>query len=313
MFDFFKRPFKNGNSLMQLIYINVGFSLLVWILAIVLKRFVNIEVFAKEFLYLPSTWIGLGHRFWTLITYMFMHWNFWHIFFNMLLLFWFGQIFLQNFSKKQLVGLYLLGGIAGGLFYILFYSVLAPYLNEIHRLFNTGFNEEIFQITNNTAVLCGASASVMAIIIAAAFASPNMPVRFLFIGEIKLKYIAIVLVLFSVFGVTGDNAGGEIAHIGGAVMGWLWFILLKKNVDISRPFDKIITFFVDIFDLDRKKPKKKKPKMKFHYVKSDAEYNQERARNNAEMDKILDKIRLDGYASLTESEKKRLFDISEKL
>ena len=295
MLDFFKRPFKNGNSLMQLIYINVCVFLLVHISAIVLKLF-NLEVlgWVDNFLQLPSSWADLAQKSWTLITYMFLHQRFWHIFFNMLVLFWFGQIFLQNFSKKQLVGLYLLGGIAGGLFYIFCYSTL-PFFAD------------------RAAILCGASASVTAIIIAAAFAVPNMPLRLLFIGEIKLKYIAVASVLLSVFGVAGDNAGGEIAHLGGALMGWLWYVLLKKNVDLARPFDKIITFVVDIFDFDKRKEKKKKPKVKFHYVKSDAEYNQERARNNAEMDKILDKIRLDGYASLTDKEKKRLFDISEKL
>ena len=295
MLDFFKRPFKNGNSLMQLIYINVCVFLLVHISAIVLKLF-NLEVlgWVDNYMQLPSSWAGFLHKSWTLITYMFLHQRFWHIFFNMLVLFWFGQIFLQNFSKKQLIGLYLLGGIAGGLFYILCYSTLPFFADK-------------------AAILCGASAAVTAIIIAAAFAVPNMPLRLLFIGEIKLKYIAIGSVLLSVFGVAGDNAGGEIAHLGGALMGWLWYVLLKKNVDLARPFDKIITFVVDIFDFDKRKERKKKPKVKFHYVKSDAEYNQERARNNAEMDKILDKIRLDGYASLTEKEKKRLFDISEKL
>ena len=295
MRDFILRPFKNGNSLMQLIYINVGIFLLVHISAVFLKLF-NFEVigFVDNYMQLPSSWADFLHKCWTLITYMFLHLKIWHIVFNMLMLFWFGQIFLQSFSKKQLIGLYLLGGIAGGLFYVLCYSVLPFFADK-------------------SAILCGASASVTAIIIAAAFAVPNMPLRLLFIGEIKLKYIAFASVLLSVLGVTGDNAGGEIAHLGGAVMGWLWFVLLKKNVDLARPFDKIITFFVDVFDFDKKRERKMKPKMKFHYVKSDAEYNQERARNNAEMDKILDKIRLNGYATLSEKEKKRLFDISEKL
>ena len=117
----------------------------------------------------------------------------------------------------------------------------------------------------------------------------------------------------SVFGIGGDNAGGEIAHLGGAFIGFVWIGLLRKNIDLSRPFEKIITFFVDIFDLDRKKVNIKKPKPQFHYVKSDEEYNQERKRNNEVMDKILDKIRISGYESLTESEKKRLFEVSEKL
>ena len=295
MRDFILRPFKSGNSLMQLIYINVGIFLLVQITAVLLKLF-NIEVigFVNNYMQLPSSWTGFLHKFWTLITYMFLHLGIWHIFFNMLVLFWFGSFFLQSFSKKQLIGLYLLGGMAGGLFYILCYSVLPLFSGKY-------------------AILCGASASVTAIIVAAAFATPKMPLRLLFFGEIKLMYIAVATVLVSLLGIAGDNAGGEIAHLGGALMGWLWFLLLSKNIDLSRPFDKIITFFVDIFDLDRKKMKIKRDNQSYHYVKSDAEYNQERARNNVEMDEILDKIRISGYANLTEKEKKRLFEISNKL
>jgi membrane associated rhomboid family serine protease len=297
MRDFILKPFKTGNTLMQLIYINVGIYFVIAILSIFLKLFnIDVDAFVNDFLQLPSAWHEFVRKIWTLATYMFLHQKFLHLFFNMLCLFWFGQIFLKSFSKKQLVGLYLLGGIAGGLFYILCYNTLPLFADKY-------------------AILCGASASITAIIIAASFALPNMSLRLLFIGEVKLKYIAIGTVLLSIFGIAGDNAGGEIAHLGGAIIGWLWFLLLNKNVDLSKPFDRIITFFVDIFDLDRKrKPLKvKKPKTEFHYVKPDEEYNQERAKNNEEMDKILDKIRLSGYTSLTESEKRRLFEVSNKL
>jgi membrane associated rhomboid family serine protease len=294
MFDFFFKPFKDGNALRQLIYINVGIFLLVAFLKVVLQLFnINFSLWADNNLCLTSQPAELKFTFWTLITYMFLHFGLWHLFFNMLCLYWFGLIFLKSFSKKQLTGLYLLGGIIGGLFYILCYSILPFFAGK-------------------TAILCGASAAITAIIIAAAFALPNMPLRLLFIGEVKLKYFALVIVLISVFGVAGNNAGGEISHLGGAVAGWIWWIFLKKNRDLTKPFDKIITFFVNIFNVD-KKPLKVRKNPKYHYVKSDATYNQERARNNAEMDKILDKIRISGYASLTESEKSRLFEVSEKL
>jgi membrane associated rhomboid family serine protease len=291
MTDFILKPFKNGNSLMQLIYINVGFFLIIQISTILLKLF-NIDAlyFINEFLQLPSLWCSFGQRFWTLLTYMFLHLGFLHMFFNMLCLFWFGQIFLQHFSKKQLVGLYLLGGFAGGLFYLLCYSVLPFFIGK-------------------NAILCGASASITAIIIASALALPNMPLRLLFVGEIKLKYFAVGAIILSLFGIAGNNAGGEIAHLGGAIMGWFWVYLFRKNVDLTKPFDKIITFFVNIFNLTRNKIKiKNQPN--FHYVKSDQEYNQERACKNREMDKILDKIRFSGYASLTKEEKRKLFEVS---
>ncbi|MDR0829966.1 MAG: rhomboid family intramembrane serine protease, partial [Prevotellaceae bacterium] len=293
MLNFLKKPFQNGNALMQLIYINVGIYVIVNLAAIFCALFkIDFMLLVDSYLQMPSKWSIFVHKIWTIITYMFLHLGFLHLFFNMLCLFWFGQIFLQNFSKKQLVGLYLLGGIAGGAFYLLAYNFLPLFADKY-------------------AILCGASASVTAIIVAAAFAVPNMPLRLLFIGEVKLKYIAIFSVVISIFGITGKNAGGDIAHLGGALAGWLWFLLLKKNVDIARPFDKIISFFVDLFDLDKsKKLKVKKTKPTFHYVKSDEEYNVERAKNNVEMDKILDKIRKSGYENLTESEKKQLFEIS---
>ncbi|MDR1544330.1 MAG: rhomboid family intramembrane serine protease [Prevotellaceae bacterium] len=295
MKDFLLKPFREGNSLMQLIYINVCAAFLLLLLNGILGLF-NIDFigWAIEYLQLPSSWSKLTVRAWTLITYMFLHFGFLHLFFNLICLYWFGQIFLQTFSKKQLVGLYLLGGIAGGLFYVLCYSTLPFFADKV-------------------AVLCGASAAIMAITAAAAFAAPNLPLRLLFFGEVKLKYLAAFAVAMSFFGITGKNAGGEISHIGGALMGWLWFVLLNKNVDLTKPFDKIITFFVNIFDFDGKPLKIKKPKQQFHYRKSDEEYNQERAKNNAEIDKILDKVRLSGYTNLTESEKQRLFDLSNKI
>jgi rhomboid family protein len=154
----------------------------------------------------------------------------------------------------------------------------------------------------------------MALIVAAAMAMPNMQIRLLFIGIIKLKWVAIGTILISMLGITSSNAGGEIAHIGGATGGWLWAVLLRKNIELTKPIDWIISLFTNIFKIlfDRK-PKLRHTNRKYHYVKPDEQSNVSQRENNRNLDAILDKIRKSGYSSLTEEEKKQLFDISQKV
>jgi len=143
---------------------------------------------------------------------MFLHEGIFHILFNMLALYWFGKLFLMFSTEKQLVGLYVMGGFAGALFYVAAFNIF-PYF------------EPVIQHT----VLLGASASIMAIIVAAAMQSPNMELRMLFIGNIKLKYVAVIAVLASFFGITSNNAGGEIAHLGGALTGYFLLYLCGRG------------------------------------------------------------------------------------
>ena len=190
---------------------------------------------------------------------------------------------------------YILGGLGGALFFLLAYN-LFPY-----------FRGEVY-----TSFLLGASASIMGVIVSAAMAAPNYPVRLFLLGEFKLKYMAVVMVLVSMLGVTSDNAGGEFAHLGGAFVGYLYAVSLRRGKDLSRPVSKLIDKLANLF---RRKPKVKvyKDNRKYHYAKSDAEYNQEKAANNAAIDKILDKIKRSGYESLTTEEKRQLFDRSRNL
>ena len=292
----YREKFKNGNTATKLIYINIVVFLLITIFEVFIKLFKITDFNVAEFLQLPSGFKPFATQFWSIITYMFLHINFWHLFFNMLCLYWFGQIFLQNFTNKQLIGLYLIGGIAGGILYMLSFNYI-PYFE------------------GKDALLCGASASIMAIIVATALDMPNMPLRLLFIGEIKLKWVAVAVVLISVTGITSKNAGGEIAHIGGALAGWIWFVLLKRKFDLTKPLDKLISFFVKIYNkiFNRKTIKLRVSNRNYHYVKSDEQYNVERKQNNDKLDKILDKIRQSGYTSLTEQEKKELFEVSKKI
>ena len=174
--DKLKQQFRQGSVLLKLIYINVAIFLLLRLTWVVLMLF-NIDGYViLPFIEMPSIPYEFITHPWTLLTYMFVHYDVWHILFNMLWLYWFGQIFLMSFSEKQMVGLYLLGGIAGGLLYLLSYN-LFPYFDGKEGL------------------MCGASASIIAIVVATAFRMPDYKVNLLFLGAISLKYIALVTIV----------------------------------------------------------------------------------------------------------------------
>ncbi|MDY4851136.1 MAG: rhomboid family intramembrane serine protease [Paludibacteraceae bacterium] len=280
-----KNGYRSGSLLTHLIYWNVGIWLAVKLIDAVLVLFAIPGDVWLHYLEMPSdvqTWL---HQPWTMFTYMFLHRDLFHLFFNMLCLYWFGRLFLDEMSPKQLVGLYIWGGLAGAAFYLGMYNLL-PF------------------IAGHTYLL-GASASIMAIIVAVAVWRPNYSIRLLLIGEIRLKYIAIVTVAVSVLGVTGSNAGGELAHLGGALMGALYAWLWRKGHDLSAPITAIINWFSNLrrhrYTRQRKSTFKQRPK-------SDAEYNQEKAHNEAEIDRILDKIKRSGYQSLSDDERAALFN-----
>jgi membrane associated rhomboid family serine protease len=288
--DFFnqiKQRFLQGDALTRLIFINVLFFALIKLIQISLTLF-NISSDALlNFISVPADLNKLLQYPWTVFTYMFVHNGVFHILFNMVVLFWFGKIFLMYFNQKQLVALYIIGGLGGAAFYFLAYNTL-PYF--------------IPQITKS--LLLGASASIMAIIISAALKAPDMQLRMLFIGNVKLKYIALFVVLMSLYGVTSSNAGGEIAHLGGALMGYIFIVSLRSGKDITSWLNKILDFFTDLF-----KPKKFKVTSKSRQPKmTDAEYNVNKVQRMKDIDKILDKIKTSGYQSLTADEKNRLFD-----
>jgi hypothetical protein len=204
-------------------------------------------------------------------------------------LYWFAQIFIMCFNSRQLTGLYLIGGLSGALFYIASYNIF-PY----------------FAPVVSASVLLGASASIMAIVVAAALRAPNMELRLLFLGNIKLKYIAILFILISFFGITSNNAGGEIAHLGGALAGYIFIVSLRSGKDITRWLNNFLDFIVNIFK--PRKLKVKSAKTKTNRKMTDAEFNMNKARRMEDIDKILDKIKTSGYDSLSADEKKKLFD-----
>lgn len=282
--------FKRGTSVMRLVYINIGVFVIVKFLMVFFVLFNVRPSVALSYLYLPSSLDLLVYRPWTFFTYMFCHGGFFHLFFNMMCLYWFGKIALDYFSQRQIVGLYVMGGVFGGLTYILAYNLI-PY----------------FTAAVSVSSLVGASASVLAIACAVVTVNPDYPIRLLFVGEIKMLWLVVGMVALSFLSLTGENAGGEFAHVGGALAGWLFGLAWKWRLTGSFG-DWCRRVFAP-------RPKIKVTKGRRDYgerPQTDAEYNRERRENNEVIDAILDKIRQRGYESLTSEEKRELFDRSRK-
>ncbi|MDR1556530.1 MAG: rhomboid family intramembrane serine protease [Tannerellaceae bacterium] len=289
IFTNLRRSFQQGSIFTKLIYINVIVFVVIRLWGVCLTLF-NVQEFSLlSYLQIPSSPVLFLHKPWTLITYMFTHYDFLHILFNMLWLYWFGAIFLQFFRPRQLAGLYLLGGIAGGLLFMTACNVF-PY----------------FRTLASGSALIGASASVMAIVFAVSFYRKDYTISLLFLGRIKLIYLAIAVFLFDLLAITSDNAGGHIAHIGGALSG-IWFASrMRVGKDLTAPLNRLIDALVNIG--------KRKPKMRVSYRRTETtyEYNARKQTANAELDAILDKLKRSGYAGLSAAEKKKLFDASKR-
>lgn len=291
--DNIKYRLKQRDILVWLIIINLAVFLILAVLKLAATLFMLPSLDLVALIGVPDRLAALFYRPWTLITYMFAHQGVLHILFNMLMLFWFGQLFLTYFSSKNLGSLYVLGGISGAAFYLLAFNII-PFYREFHPSF-----------------LIGASASVMAVIFAVAFYNPNQKVGLILIGPVKIIYIAIFLFIID-FVSLGDssNPGGHVAHIGGAALGYIYAKQYLKGKDITRWISRIIDRITNLT-----KPGPKKPKMKVKYntdKQKDYDYNKRKNQEVQEIDAILDKIKKSGYSSLSENEKKRLFDASKK-
>jgi len=290
IFNEIKASFKKGTYLTQLIYVNLAVFVFVNIISVLfflIGQQNNASVIV-EWLAVPADLSNLIFKPWTVITYMFLHESFLHILFNMLWLFWFGKIFLQYLDQKQLLSVYLLGGIFGAILFIVSYN-LFPVLNADY------------------AVALGASASVMAVVFAISFYVPNYQLALMFIGNVKLKYIAIFSIVLDVISIPSGNSGGHIAHIGGALFGWYFITEYKKGKLITKGFEKILNSFFILF--------KRSPKMKVSYKKTgnkDYDYKNSKVAEQKEMDIILEKISKSGYSSLSKEEKELLFRMGKK-
>ncbi|WP_075590362.1 rhomboid family protein [Labilibacter marinus] len=292
--DEIKDSFRQGGVLTRLIYINIGAFLVTILIDIFFGMFQQeaLGIWIKNLFAVPAYPSDLLFRPWTIFTYMFMHANFMHILFNMLMLFWYGQIFLRYFNPRQLLGVYFLGGLAGAVLYIISYNLL-PALN------NYAYSP----------TMVGASASVMAIIFAAASYAPNYKVHLILIGPVKIMYLAIGMLVMDLISIQSfSNTGGHLAHIGGALLGMYFASRANKGKDLTLRFNRFMDWLVTAFS--------SKPKMKVTHSRnkrpmSDMDYNSNKRQKQGEIDRILDKIKTSGYDSLTKKEKDDLFNASE--
>ena len=288
MANFIIEDFKNAwnkenNGLIKIILINV----IVFVSMSILEVFITLSGFGELFnlflnkLMLPASLKVFIFQPWSLLTYFFLHMNFMHILWNMLFLYWFGKIIHENIGNNAVISLYIIGGIIGGLSYMALFNIIPYYDNRVSE-----------------SLMLGASAGVFSVVVGSATLLPNYTFYLLFLGPVRIKYIALFYVLLSFFDVTGSNAGGEIAHLGGALMGYLYIRQLQNGVNMGKGIIDIL----NIFNKNKKEVISKEEKK--NETKKDISQD--------EIDKILDKISDSGYKSLSNNEKEKLFNASKK-
>ncbi|MAR85149.1 MAG: rhomboid family intramembrane serine protease [Cytophagia bacterium] len=289
MANFIIEDFKNAwnkkdNGLIKIILINiiVFVSMSMIEVFLTLSGLGSISSAILNKLMLPADLKTFILQPWSLITYFFLHMNFMHILWNMLFLYWFGKIVNDNIGNNAVISLYVLGGIIGGLFYMAIYNIIPFYSDRL-----------------SDSLMLGASAGVFSIVVGSATLLPNYTFYLLLLGPVRIKYIALFYVLLSFIDVTGNNAGGEIAHLGGAFIGYLYIRQLQNGVNMGEGLIKILNFF------------NKEKAIKFQTKSSKIEDENEDISQD-EIDKILDKISDSGYSSLSNKEKEKLFNASKK-
>ncbi len=302
-----KREFRHGNMITRLIIANLSVFIFVWVLYLLMlltighggEHRVLFEKFIRFFC-MPADWLLLLMRPWSLFTNMFLHQEPLHILFNMLFLYWFGRIVGDFIGDQRILPIYLLGGLAGALLFFIF-------ANLIHV----------------GSFAMGASAAVMALVVAAGVIAPDYLIRLLFIGEVRLKYIVLILLVLDLVSIGKNmNTGGHIAHLGGAAMGWLFVYQLRAGNDWSVPVNRFLDRLIRLFRGLKGSPYRPGPRVVYRNpVKAGAEAGGKRRSSAVEedemtyqerLDSILDKIKQSGYNSLSAEEKEFLFNASKR-
>lgn len=295
--------FRNENIVGKYIYINVAVFVTFALIGVIATLFNAIGAVdaVLSFFRLPADFFRLIIQPWSIVTYMFLHAGLVHLLWNMIALYFFGRIFIDFYSTRHFIGAYMLGGIFGGLVFVLAYNIF-PF----------------FEPSVQGSYLVGASAAVLAIIVASAVRSPNYMVNLFIFGNVKLSTLAIIAVLVSLLLVTSDNAGGNLAHLGGAFAGWLFAVMLNKGRDVTTPINTVTSFVLNLWNklcvwlkMRRPGPRIVKPR-KTAERNPDYEYNARKKNANDEIDRILEKLSAGGYSALTDEEKQRLYDASHK-
>ncbi|PQB04693.1 rhomboid family protein [Aureitalea marina] len=279
------QQYKTANILIKLIVINVAIFLVVRLLGFF--TLTDPYELTKWFV-LPDTWSEFVLQPWSFITYSFVHYGFFHILINMLWLYWFGQMILNLFSAKRLLTVYLMGAISGGLLFVLAYGLFPVFENA------RGY-------------LLGASGAVTALMVFIAAYAPNTAIR-IFTFNLKIWQVAVFLVLLDLVRLpSSGNAGGLLAHLGGAILGYVYAVQLIRGKDIGLGFERMMDGVANLFKSRKQRPFKKvhrNTKTKSAQGKS---MRDQKSDQQKKVDAILDKISKSGYESLSKSEKDFLF------
>ena len=270
----------SGSRLYLFIGINILVFLVINLLGVFQFLFTGNTSYADWLelqLSMPAFLPMLAAKFWTIVTYMFSHRGLFHIFFNLIWLYWMGRIFEDFLNQRQLTFTYLAGGIAGALLYLLAYNLLP-----------------VFSAALPHSVIIGASASVMAVVVATATLLPEYTIMLLLFGSVRLKYLAVAFVILDVIMIAGQNPGGSIAHIGGAILGYVYIKQLRRGNDWSKIFTR------------------KRSKLRPVRNETVPRRNINELPDQEVIDSILDKISKSGYDSLSKAEKEQLFKASKK-
>ena len=275
--DDLKFQYRIGGIANKMIYWNVGFFLLS---IIFFYQFKSGGFNFPNWLAVSSEPMTVLINPWTLLTYAFLHYGFLHLFFNMMVLNFTSRLFLTFFTQKQYLGLYLLSAIFAGLCFV-----------------------SSFYLLHQTSNMVGASAAIMALLVATTTYQPLMEIRLLLIGNVKLWHITAVLLLLDLLQIQMENTGGHIAHLSGAFFGYIYIRLLQNGTDLSG----VVTFFIDLFT-----KKKATPFKRVHVNPRTSPVKRVskivvKDKTQQQLDEILDKISQSGYDSLTADEKEFLF------
>jgi membrane associated rhomboid family serine protease len=279
--DDLKFQYKIGGIANKMIYWNVG----AFLVSIIFFYQFKLGFFAyPDWLAVSSEPKAVLTKPWTLLSYAFLHYGFMHLFFNMMVLNFASRLFLTFFTQKQYLGVYLLSAIFAGLCFVL-----------------------SFYILHKSSSMVGASAAIMALLVATTTYQPLMNIRLLLIGNVKLWHITAVLLILDLLQIQIDNTGGHIAHLSGAFFGYIYIKLLQSGTDLSRIVSSFIEFFVSLFN-----KKKSTPFKRVHVNPKKPTIRKEskivaKDKTQQQIDEILDKISKSGYDSLTAEEKEFLF------
>lgn len=296
----------HSNMISKIVTVNVGVFVLiglVWLGGSISHstqlNFVYLDI--MNHLSVSENFLTNLKRPWTYLSYMFVHRDVFHLLWNMVMLVWFGRIIGDFLGDKRILPIYLLGGISGAVF-----MMLAANVTGVAQLQNV--------------LMVGASASVMAFAMAAATLSPDYSLRLLFIGDVKLKYIVLVLILLDLSRiVNAENLGGYLSHIGGVIFGWIYIVMLRKGTDLTQPLQTLFEKIqkpLNSFEAPNRSTVKKRviqgqESKSFSFLQNPTSQTKE-IDFEERLDSILEKIKQKGYHNLEHEEKEFLNEASNK-